>query len=407
MSTRSSWRLVLVPALFAVATVAVAQRPAAPVFVVRTAAGKDVSGPLRSLAADWSLEVGGEKGPVSVAGDDLISLRQAKVVLPPMPEGLQLLLANGDRIPIESPRLDGERLNFKNDDLGGETSLPMAAIAVLWRTAPDRTDDAITLRRRLITQTRKRDTVLLRNGDVLSGDLSSLSGDEVVLDADKRTVKAPFAQVAALSLNSELTDKLQPKGPCAHVVLVNSGARLTLTSATCRDGTLEGQTAFGARLRVPLERVAALDVQGGRAVCLSDMAASAYEYFPYLDERWPLVRDGNAAGHDLQVGGSTYARGIGLHGPCRVSYRLDGAYRRFEALVGLDDADGAEGDVRVRVLADGKEVDSASRELRHSDGAVPVTISVAGVKELTLVVELGRGGNVQDLVDWVDARLIR
>jgi hypothetical protein len=32
---------------------------------------------------------------------------------------------------------------------------------------------------------------------------------------------------------------------------------------------------------------------------------------------------------------------------------------------------------------------------------------VAGVKELTLEVEFGPNGDVQDVVNWVDARLVR
>ena len=60
------------------------------------------------------------------------------------------------------------------------------------------------------------------------------------------------------------------------------------------------------------------------------------------------------------------------------------------------------------MLADGAALDlGADRELTARDDPLPINVSVAGVRELTLVVEFGQGGDVQDIVDWVDARLVR
>ena len=51
--------------------------------------------------------------------------------------------------------------------------------------------------------------------------------------------------------------------------------------------------------------------------------------------------------------------------------------------------------------------DARSFEAALRDGAVPVRADITGARELTLAVEFGRGGDVQDHVDWVDARLIK
>jgi hypothetical protein len=58
-------------------------------------------------------------------------------------------------------------------------------------------------------------------------------------------------------------------------------------------------------------------------------------------------------------------------------------------------------------LADGKPLEVGVGELTARSGPVAVSVPVAGVKELTLEVDFGRNGNVQDVVNWADARLVR
>jgi hypothetical protein len=411
---RRAWPLAV--ALAAALTAAVPARDGAeraPAFEARAADGKVVRGPLRRLGPGWSVRLAAEGGTVEGAG--LLSLRRADLTRPAFPTGPHFILANGDRVPAKGVRLVGERLHFRHPDLAGgqETALPLAALSVWWVTAPDRAADPEKLRRRLATRKRTRDLILLRNGDTVEGVLSALDGDEAVVEADKKKVAVKLGQVAAVALSTELADALRPKGPYARLVLAGAGAaagtRLSLTEAACADGaTLTGTTAFGAKVRVPLERVAALDVLQGAAVYLSDLKPAKYEYFPFTDGAWPWVADGNAAGHDLRLGVAVHDKGLGLHSHARLTYALPAGFRHFEALVGLDDRDGPRGSVRARVLADGKPLDlGAAGALTAKGGPRPVRVAVAGVKELTLEVEFGDGGDVQDVVNWVDARLVR
>src|SRR5207244_3647853 len=96
----------------------------------------------------------------------------------------------------------------------------------------------------------------------------------------------PWAQVAAVALSSEGAEKA--KGGVARVVVApgdrSPGGRFTLVSARVDKGDLVGKTAFGAVLRVPLERVELLERIGEGIVPVSSLAPSAYRYFPYLDE---------------------------------------------------------------------------------------------------------------------------
>jgi hypothetical protein len=382
------------------------------VFVVRTADGGEVKGALRGLGADWSVRVG--EG-TRVPGEAVVSVRRADLTRPPLPTDDHLVLVNGDRIPVHGVRLAGERLHFRHPDLAGgkETSLPLTAVLVYWRGPPDKVADAEGFRRRLVTGTRSRDLVWLRNGDTLEGVVNGLDEREIEVEVGRKAVTTKLNQVAAVALSTELADALKPRGVFARLVLTDTeqaqGGRLSLTSAGCGDGaTLRGTTVFGARLSVPLERVAALDPFQGAAVYLSDLKPKGYEYRPFLDEDWPWAADGNAAGHDLRLGGVSYDKGVGLHGPCRLTYRVPGGCRRFEALVGLDDQDGRGGSASVRVLGDGKELDiGPGRVLAPGGGPLRVAVKVEGVKELTLEVGLGANGNVRGVVNWADARLVK
>ncbi len=385
---------------------------APPAFVVRTADGKSTQGRLQSLGPDWSVHV----GDATLDGGDALTVRRAGLALPPPSLDAQLLLAGGDSVAVDAkdgPRLVGERLHFVCPVLAGgkDASVPLSAVSAVWYGGaagenPER------LRRRLVAETRKRDVVLLKNGDILEGVLTALDAAGVTIEVDHRPVTVDVNRTAAVALSSDLTEAPKAKGVYARVVLDGpggaAGARLSLASARCADGeTLTGETLFGAAMSAPLANLAALDLFGGKAVYLSELKPTRYEYFPYLDERWDWSRDADVTGLDLRLAGSTWDRGVALHSHARLTYAVPKDCRFFEALVGLDDRTGRRGDVRVRVLADGKPLDlGADRDLT-AGAPLSVRVDTAGAKELTLEVDFGQGGPVQDHVDWVDARFVK
>lgn len=381
-----------------------AEPPSAGDFVLQTVGKDSLRGPLEAITGQWSMTVKG----TNVPGDRIVSLRRADVALPAFPAGEQIILANGDHLPGEVSKLAGETLRFKAllPEIR-EVDLPLSAVAVIWRTAPDGTDNPGLLRRQLATGRRRRDTILLRNGDILEGTLTALNGKELRLEVDKKEVPVDFDKVAALAFNTDLIRTLIPKQPYGHLVQEN-GCRLSLASATTQPHHLKGKTLFGATIEVPLDQVVALDLRQGPAIYLSDLKPRGYEFVSYLGSvRWPYVRDGNVAGMDLSLGGSTYDKGLGLHSASRITYELAGRYRRFEALIGMDDRTGSDASARVQVLVDGKPRDGGKeQEVARRSGPRSIRIDVTDARELTLVVDFG-WGDVQGHVDWADARLIK
>lgn len=385
-----------------------AKKPTGMTFVAYTADGKALRGALTKLGDGWAAELGQGR----VAAGELVSLRQEGVPLPPLPSEPHLLLTTGDRVPFDGLRLDDEKLFFRHRDLNGgkEASVPLANVVLVWRLAPDRALVPEKARRQLAGGSRPRDIVRLRNGDTLEGTLSVLKGEVVEVEANKKASRARWSQVAAIAPSTELADRAMPKGAHARVAVTPAaappGGRFTLVSATCDGQELRGQTAFGATLAVPLSRVAGLDIYGGKATHLSALKPASYEYRPYLDEKWPWTAGSAVTGRDLRVGGSVYDEGVGMHAGAALTYALGGAYRRFEAVVGLDDLDGREGRVRVRVRVDGKAAELGQGVLRGGE-SLRVSVPVAGAKALALEVEALEDGPVQGVVNWAQARLVR
>lgn len=393
-------------------TIADADAPSG-AFVLHRADGAPVSGPLLELSLDWSVELG-DRPSIRVPGSDVVALRRMDVPLPPPPRGPQVLFANGDRLGGAVHELVNEQLILRTPLADkGELRLPLTALRLIWLADPANSDDSAQLRRRLLAEERDRDVVWLRNGDVLEGTLVGLDrpGPEAAkallrLDVNGKEVTVERNRVAVVALNTELALVPRPRGPYGRLIL-DDGSRLSLTSARLENAVLRGETLFGASVRVPVSQLVALDLRQGRAIYLSDLKPRRYEHTPYLGIRYPYMADASVAGRDLRLAGGTYDKGLGLHSQSSISYDLAG-HRRFQALVGLDEQTGRAGSVRIKVLVDSKMRDLGwDQELTAADGTKSVDLDVQGAKELTLVVEFGRGGDVQDHVNWVDARLIR
>jgi hypothetical protein len=142
-------------------------------------------------------------------------------------------------------------------------------------------------------------------------------------------------------------------------------------------------------------------------VYLSDLKPKAHEHRAFLGVKWTYQMDHSASGGSIRLGGSSYDKGIGLHSESRLTFALNGQYRRFEALVGLDDRTGRGGRAIIRVLVDGQAKDIGAPEVTSASAPRPIEVDITGGKELTLVVEFGPGGDVCDDVDWAEARLIK
>jgi hypothetical protein len=387
-----------------------------PAFSLATADGQTLVGPWLALGQRGTVLLAGDKTAVVRAGAWL-TLRRAKTPLPPHPRGPQVVLAGGDRIPLEDKatiKIVDNQLHFQPAQnlqvARGPMIVPLSRVALIWLGGPDAdADDPSRLLRRLLAEGRKRDLVVLRGGDRVDGSVAALdSGGECRIEVAKKQLDIPWASVGAVAFRTDLLVKVPPARPYYHLVLADGTRLSVLAPALVRGGALHFTTPYGVAVETAAEQVVTLEVRQGPAVYLSDLEPRKYEHTPFVGTSWPLVRDGSVTGGELRLAGSTFDKGLGMHAESRVVYDLAGGYRRFEALVGLDPEHGKKGRVHLRVLLDGKEADLGwKKELTAADGALALRVEVAKAKELTLEVLFGSTGDVQAHVNWAEARLVK
>lgn len=195
-----------------------------------------------------------------------------------------------------------------------------------------------------------------------------------------------------------------------HLVELADGTRFRVQSFELREGTLTGRDADAA-YSAEAGRVARIRISSDAYRYLSDVKPEAVSLQPFLDVVWQPRFDRAVTGGPLVLAGRAYGKGIGMDARTEMTFALDGAYSRFYAAVGVDQAaaglaDGL-GRVVFRVLADGRRIYD-SGPLTPADGPRQVSLDIGGAARLTLVADLGgavsAGGN---FADWAEARVVR
>jgi hypothetical protein len=394
-------------------------KPGIPLFLAHTTGPTVHLGTLAELNSNLALKLANPDA--SVAAGDLIALRRGDQPLPPPPISAHVRLANGDVIRLDTVLggdANGAAVKLSvTPGVGREIQIlpvPLSALSVLWIADPLSGTPSDPTRYAWVDRTKKHDTILLRNGDVVSGTLDRFNdtGTGVLFkptgEKSARTYDLA-STVAAVALDPSLTRVRTPKGTYVRIVTAD-GSRVSCSKFQCDGKVFEATTLTGGQLTLPLAAVIAVDVMQGKATYLSDLKPKAVKEEAFGGVVWPWVADRSVKGNPLRMqtvlGEETFDKGLGLHSKTTLTYDLAGKYRRFEAIVGLDAFTGRRGAVDVRILVDGQEQKIEGLTGLTAAGVKVLGLDVTKAKELTLVVDYGPGGDIQDDVNFADARLV-
>jgi hypothetical protein len=374
---------------------------------VRGHDGREFTGNLVSVG-DGQLTVGTTESH-HLATRNLISLRCLKRPSVQNPADPLVLLSDGGLLAARVIRGDELSLAIRwaRFPVWDEVKLPLEGVrGIIFIRSDDAAAEA-RLWNRLTEHRARHDLVLLTNGDSLFGQISRMDDEAVTLDTASGQSSIERTGIRAIAFNPELINVEPQKGEGALISLVD-GSRFRITKL--RMGALDrlaGRTLFSERLELPLLTVESLRFLGGCATWISDLEPAHYRFEPYLDFPWPWRRDRNVQGGRLVLRGTEYPKGVGLHSRSEITYRLDSAYRAFQATIGIDDDTQGKGSALFEVLVDGKPA-YKSDELTGASAAIPLKrIDITGAKTLTLRVDFGAQADILDHADWCDAVLIR
>lgn len=334
-------------------------------------------------------------------------------------EGPVVLLVDGSVIAQpqrgRTVTLDGERLKLSNSSLG-PLELPIEWVAgVMLRVPVD-----VQLRDRWwaeclkpAEEDRKQDVVQLENGDRVTGTIQTwgetAEGRRIEIKTNVGTVAFDVNRVAMVRFDPSLLSKPTLTEPRTLIGL-DDGSRLQVRSWTTADDRVQLSPVLAAKkseLKWPASADTVVFAQplAGKVRYLAELAVDSYRHVPYLTLSWPYELDRNVLGTQLRAGGRLWAKGVGMHSTSRLTFALDKPYRRFDALLAIDDHTAGRGSVTCRVFVDGEQR-FASETIRGGAKPVPVSVDLSGGKLLSLIVDYGDGGDTLDRVDWLDARVV-
>jgi hypothetical protein len=321
-----------------------------------------------------------------------------------------VILSGGDILALRPEVIDEESLTAR---WGGRfptwpaVKLPLETVRSLILSRPPDAAAGARLLNQLLEYGAPQDTVIMANGDALAGEFARLDEKHLVLDGPAGKSSIDRSGIRAVIFNPTLTNSETLKGEGALISLVD-GSRFR--ARDLKFGALDRltvRTLFGVELDLPLGSIESLRFLGGCATYLSDLVPAEYKFEPFLDLQWPLRNDRNVSGGFLTLRGVEYAKGLGVHSRSSVAYRVDGKFRWFHAVLGIDDETEGKGSVVFEVLADGKRI-YKSDVLTGSNPPVALErLDIAGTKLLTLRVDYATLGDIQDHANWCDAVLIR
>jgi hypothetical protein len=342
----------------------------------------------------------------------LVRIQQLGTARPSSPRGQQLLLANGDRLAGEVVSGDDSNLKFRPSWHKGDENLisvPLNCISAIWLSTIPADSTVDPAQYAWLDAGRRRDTLLMRNNDRLSGAFEGFTNEPLQLrfkPGQGEATRIVATQVRAMVFEPGLARIRPPKTAYARLTL-EDGSRLSVRLPTIEKNKLKATTLFGSEIEVPIENVIVIDVLQNGTTYLSDLKPEV-QIEPFNTLTWPVQSDLNTKQKPLSlqtaVGVEYFAKGVGTHSTCTLKYRLTADAQVLSGWVGLDPSV-KKGSAQVSIRVDGKSQTLPEQGVLQSQSAIRLRIDLTGAKELELSVTPLKTGDVQADVNWCDLKL--
>ncbi|MGO9601263.1 MAG: NPCBM/NEW2 domain-containing protein [Isosphaeraceae bacterium] len=377
-----------------------------PIFSGQKVDGGTISGRIVALKAGQITIATDELTREELPLGDLVKLARDPGTPPQTMEGSCVLLAGGDRLMrVVVENSTETAIVVRSRSALGRLAIPMECVLGMVLASPPEVDALDQIWTRLEDEPRTTDVAWMVNGDRLAGGFLGLDDRVIKLQIEGKPVELDRTGVVAVGFGPSGVGYPQVDATYVDLTLAD-GSRLGVTGARIEKGQVLATTRFGQALRIPLALLVQLDPRTGSVIYLSERKPDAVTYDAYFGPIRPVRLDGTVEGHRFQLAGRVFERGLGTQSRTLLAYKLKPGDRRFQALVGVDDRAGPLGSVVFRVLTD-RQSRITTPAMTFRDPPRPIDIDISQAKVLVLITEFGDRGDVRDLADWVEARIIR
>lgn len=342
------------------------------------------------------------------AGVPLASLIRADFAIRSTPPASDLIaLTSGDHLAAKVSGISDDVVNAV-DATGTSFSLPLEFVTAFAFGLPE-TRSARESRLRALTAAARSDQAILGNDDVITGELTGLTADELLMDTSTGARSIPRDTVATVRLNGELLSEV-PREQQVALIRTHRGERITVRKLKWAEAdTVTLQTIWNREIIRDASDIASVHFLSLRVRYLSELKPDKIEYLPFADVQRPgrgWAADQNIRGRPFRHESRVFLKGIGMTSQARITWDLDGTFDIFHAQFGIDQS-AVNGTAVFSVLLDGQPVVPATPAAHGEPLRDTGAIRLQKAKRLTLSVDYGPRGDIQDVANWIDAVLVR
>ena len=364
-----------------------------PLFIVRDRVGTIKEGSIQRMPATNSLEMQSAEGKSFTLANPVYIARKNSVI-PKLPLARTLWLLNDDCIKFENLLMKDDSFEVESLDFvsGSKTLVPLLDTKMIWLKNPLGILDPVSYRNKILDEIRAKDFVVLNNAERVEGVLESFGAKTVVLDTGTSKPEYKTDSISLVGLSSDDNSKKEQTIEVMSLVL-DSGARITLAEFNLSMGILEGKTMQGVKVRIPLSKIQHAVILGKSVVRIQELKNIKLRQVPFFETPMEAKTVKAAKNSDFLISGSSYTNGFSTMGSTSITFPLDGKYQKLCGFFGFDDVEGRQGRADIKILADGKVIASWV-DRTWKDGLGSLNLTLAGTKELSLVIEASLGSKI-------------
>ena len=364
---------------------------------VSTTAGKKVSGKLVSVDAKGvTFQTPGAR--VEIPGRDIVAVDLGNKVKPTPPDATFALLELTDGSSIRFAKFALKGTQVEGEPLFGEKDAPKYDIptrSVLYAVKKGQDAKIRQWWDKMMTTRGKRDLYVIEKEDgltFLQGTITSGSDDgrQVTFEKEGGGSEALLQSRSAGYVFAQPQPASVPATLCR--VLDVHGNALNAASVAISEKGVTVTTVSGATVRYPsTAAISKFDYQQGNVAFVSDLNPKVDGPELPADEQKlnpaaAFLKDRSISNDALKLDNVIYQKGLCVAPDTVLTYSLDGGYTQFKALAGIDENGlNATSAAKLTVEADGQVL--FTQTLSRKDKAVPLVLTVKGVKQLRVIVE--------------------